>query len=197
MKSPAELVAYTAGMMFERRLTDISGGNVSMRVDDTVYLTPRYAGKNMHWNLTADDIVSGPVMTDELYRHPRFSREGLSHLAVYRAYPEAKAVIHAHPFYVLPFCSLLRPIEPVLRATEKYGTLDFIPDTAPYSQEQADHIVEYFRGQEERMAKIAAAVLLPRHGILVASGDMYEALDALDRINTNAYCILARQQLGA
>jgi L-fuculose-phosphate aldolase len=56
---PAELVAYIAGLMFDRRLTDIAGGNVSARQGDTVYLTPRYAGQRWHWKPAPEDIVSG------------------------------------------------------------------------------------------------------------------------------------------
>lgn len=195
MRTPKELVAYLGGVMFKRNLTDIAGGNISIRADDQIYISPRYAGRSHHWNLSPEDIVCGRIDSDDLLDNPRFSREGRSHLSIYRAFPEVNGIIHAHSPHVLPFCAINRPIEPVLRGTEKYGTLNYIPDTPPYSQEQADHIVEYFRGQEERMVSAAAAVLLPRHGLMVVGADIFDVLDALERINTNAWCIIAGKML--
>jgi len=134
LKTAPELVAYISHSMFERHLTDIAGGNVSMREGNTIYISPRYAGTRWHWNLSPKDIVSGPVDTDDLLQSSSFSREGLSHITVYRAFPEVKAIIHAHPPNILPFCAIERPIEPVLRATQKYVTLEYIDNLAPYVQ---------------------------------------------------------------
>lgn len=194
---PAELVAYIAGLMFDRHLTDVAGGNVSARQGDTVYVTPRYAGQRWHWKLAAEDIVSGPLEGDELVNDPSFSREGLSHLAIYRAFPEVTGVIHAHAPNVLPFCAMVRPIEPVLEGVKKYGVLPYHDPAPPYSQQQADSIVANLRGKEALMKSAAAAVLMPRHGIIIAGKDLFAAIDALERIDVNARCIIAAKILAA
>ena len=193
MLSYAEQIVYVAQMMFERRLTDISGGNFSIRDGDQIICTPRYAGSRMHWNLSPADLVTGPIFDDMLLRNPSFSREGLSHLVVYRAFPIVKAIIHAHPRNVLPFCAAGKPIVPVIKATEKYGIIPLISDAPNYSQEQADSIINMLRGQEERIEKAAAGVLMPRHGIFMVGADLYPVLDALERIDTNAWCIIAHK----
>jgi L-fuculose-phosphate aldolase len=77
--------------MFERRLTDMAGGNLSARAGETLYITPRYAGSRQHWQLTAAEILSGPVEGDGL-QTPTLLREGQAHLAIYRAFPEVGAV---------------------------------------------------------------------------------------------------------
>ena len=87
------------------------------------------------------------------------------------------------------------PIQPVLRATQEYGVLEFIDQTPEYSQEQADNIVDHLKGKEELMEGAAAAVLMPQHGIFIAGKDLWEAVDALERINTNAWCLIARKIL--
>jgi L-fuculose-phosphate aldolase len=120
--------------MFERHLTDLAGGNISVREGDTIYITPRYADNKWRWKLNPSDIVSGPVLTDELKSHPSFSREGISHLTVYRSFPEVRAIIHAHPFHILPFCAEQKSIPPVLRSTRKYGEIKQIADSPAYSQ---------------------------------------------------------------
>jgi L-fuculose-phosphate aldolase len=75
----------------------------------------------------------------------------------------------------------------------KFGDLKYHKEAPAYSQEQADYIVDALKGQEERMKSKVAAVLMPRHGIIVAGGDIITALDCLQRINTNAFSVLAQK----
>jgi len=182
-------------LMFDRHLTDIAGGNISAIEGDTLYITPRYAGLKYHWNLKPEQILAGPYRTDELFTHPLFSREGLSHVAIYRTFPEAKAVIHAHPANILPFVSDNIPLPPVLKGTQKYGVLEYHDEAPAYSQEQADAIVRKLQNQRNRIREVAAAVLMPRHGIIIAAKDLYAAIDTLERSNTNAWCIITQKIL--
>jgi L-fuculose-phosphate aldolase len=197
MKSIPEQICYVGQVMFERNLTDIVGGNISMRDSDTVYCSPRYAGTQWHWQLKPENIVVGPVLTDELLANPAFTREGLSHLAVYRAFPFVRAIIHAHARHILPFVCFERPLYPVLKATRKFGTLKYINQAPNFSQEQADSIVENLRGQEELMHQSATAVLIPQHGIILAGIKIMDVLDSLERIDTNAYCLITQSLLPA
>jgi L-fuculose-phosphate aldolase len=195
MESIAEQICEIGRLMFARHLTDIAGGNISMRDGDTIYCSPRYAGHKWHWQISPQDIIAGPVLTDELIGSPSFTREGLSHVAVYRAFPFVRAIIHAHPRHVMPFVAFERPLVPVLRATRKFGTLKYISQAPSYSQEQAESIIENLRGQEELMTQAAAAVLMPQHGIFLAGVKMAHVLDSLERIDTNAYCLLSQSLL--
>lgn len=189
-----EMIIYTAKFMFERELTDIAGGNISVRNGDTVYMTPTLAGNMWHWDIGADDVVVGSMSKlDELKKHPRFTREGLSHLSILEAFPFVGAVIHAHPKYILPFVAHSKPLPAILNASMKFGDLKYHKEAPAYSQEQADYIVDALKGQEERMKSKVAAVLMPRHGIIVAGGDIITALDCLQRINTNAFSVLAQK----
>jgi L-fuculose-phosphate aldolase len=190
-----EQIAYVGRMMFERRLTDFSGGNISVRDGETLHISPRYAGSKQHWQISPEDVIAGPIASDELLNHPRFSREGKAHLAVYRNFPDVGGIIHAHPFYVLPFCAAGRSIPPVLEQTQKFGVVEAVPFAPAHTQELADNIVAGLRGKEAAIRKQAAAVVLSQHGIFVAGKDLFAALDALERINWNAWCILAQQML--
>lgn len=193
MMTPQEIVVHMGQVMFERRLTDMAGGNISMREGDTVYMSPTYAAHKWHWQLVPEDIICGAVDTDELLNHPRFSREGLSHMAVYRAFPQVKGVVHAHPLYVQPYAVMGKAIEPQVYYTDKYGTIDFIDPMPNYSQEQADNIVLHLRDKVAMIEKAAAALLMPRHGIFAVGRDIYCAMDAVDRINVNAYCMTVQK----
>jgi L-fuculose-phosphate aldolase len=92
---------------------------------------------------------------------------------------------------VLPFCAAERLIRPVLAAAEKYGVLPYHEPTPPYSQAQAESIVACLARRRELMAFDAAAVLMPRHGIILAGADLWAAVDALEVIDWNAWCLLA------
>lgn len=193
---PEEIVRVTR-LMFERRLTDIAGGNISVREGDKLYITPRHAGSKQHWQLEPADILCALISNDELLQHPRSSRESKMHLAVYRHYPDVGAVIHAHPFHVLPFCVAGRPIEPVLEGTQKFGVTPVAPFAPAHSEALAQHVVAMLRGREAVIRKQAAAVLLSKHGIVVAGLDLLAALDALERIDWNAWCILSQSLMPA
>ncbi len=195
MQTIPEQIAYIGKRLFERRLTDMSGGNISARGENTIYISPRFAGSKKHWQLEPGDIISGPIGTDDLLQHPLFSREGKAHLAIYRNFPDVGAVIHAHPFHVLPFCAARRPIEPVLEGTQKFGVIDVVPYAPAHSADLANNIVAGLCGKEERIRKQAAGLILPTHGIIVAGKDIFAAIDAIERIDWNAYCILAQKSL--
>jgi L-fuculose-phosphate aldolase len=193
MNSVAEKIAYVGRILFERRLTDFAGGNISAREGNRIYISPRYSGSIYHWRLEPEQIISGEIDSDEVLANPEFSREGKAHLAVYRNFPDVNGIVHAHPFHVQAFASACRPIEPVLEATEKFGVIELVEGAPAHSAKLAENIVAGFVGKEDRIRKQAAAVLLPAHGIFVAAKDLLAALDTVERIDWNAWCILARR----
>jgi L-fuculose-phosphate aldolase len=188
-------IVYTGRLMFERRLTDISGGNISVRMRDAVYITPRFAGSRQHWDLSPEDIVVGPLAGNKLLDHPRISREAGVHLAIYRAYPQAGAIIHAHAYHIQPFAAAEKPIEPVLEGAERFGVIGLARYAPSHSPELSAYVVEGLQEKQANMIENAAALLLPRHGIVVVSKGLATALEALEQIDWNAWCILARKQL--
>ncbi len=195
METVSTQICAVARLLFERKLLDIAGGNVSARSGNRIYISPRYSGGQQHWQLAPDDIVCGEMGSPELLSHPRLSRESKVHLAVYAHFPEANGIIHAHAFHILPFAAAARPIPLVLEQTIKFGSIDPVPAAPAHSQELADNVVAGLRGKEANISKQAAAVILPRHGILVAGKDLLAAADALERIDWNAWCVLASRLL--
>jgi L-fuculose-phosphate aldolase len=193
--TPQELISYIGKCLFDRKLTDYCGGNISMRVDRTMYITPRYSGARQHWKVDPATILSGSIHDNEILSNKDFSREGRSHIQIYRNFPDAAAIIHAHPFHVLPFCATGQSIPPVLESTEKFGVVEAIPFAPSHSQELADCITSNLAGKESFIKKHAAVLLLPKHGLIAVSKDLYLCLDAVERINTNAWCLLAQKML--
>jgi L-fuculose-phosphate aldolase len=195
MEAIREQLAAIARRMFERRLTDMAGGNISARVGDRIFISPRYAGSKRHWQLNPEDFIEGSVDTDEIFNNPAFSREGKAHLGIYRNFPDVNGVIHAHPFHILPFCAAAKPIRPVLEQTQKFGVVEVVPAAPAHSADLANQVIAGLRGKEENIRKQAAAVLLPYHGIIVAGKDILNAIDALERLDWNAYCLLTMNSI--
>ena len=91
------LIARVAGLLYERRLTELVGGNMSLRVGDAVVMTPTKASENTGWRLDpADTLVQrldGELLVGE---EARISREIRIHMRLYRTFPEVGCVFHLH-----------------------------------------------------------------------------------------------------
>jgi len=178
-------------ILFERKLTDLAGGNISVRLGDLVYMTPTYTGARYHWDLKPEQIINGRWEDDAIAANLQFSREGWSHLRLFQHFPDIQAIIHAHPFNVMPFSALSMPIPPMLEANDKFGTIEVIEPAPGHTKALAVKVVAGFKGKEEMIRKMAAAVIIPRHGLIVAGKDLDMTLDTLERIDTNAWVVLA------
>jgi len=192
--SPEELIVFAGKYIFERGLTDTAGGNISIKVDGNIYMTPTMVGVNYHWLFDEDDVVIGSASDLEgLKKHPRISREGFSHLSIYASFPYIDAVVHAHPRYVAAYVAQCKPIPPIMRASEALGVLEYHEPAEAYSQDQADKIVKVLKKNEATMKKKAGVVLMPKHGVIIASQGLMIGLDVLERVNTNAFANLAQK----
>ncbi len=195
ISNPNALIAEIGRRMAGRWYANAAGGNISLRVGDQMHISPRYADYRWGWQLEPEQIVSGPIAGDSLLEHPSFSREGRAHLAIYRAFPEAQAIIHAHPFHVMPFAAAAKSMEPLIDAATIFGTIEPVPYATPNTQELAENVVVGLQGKEELMIEFAAPILLPKHGVFVAGKDLYACLEAVVKIDMNAWCILAQKWL--
>ncbi len=178
-------------LMFERHLTDLAGGNISVRVEDKIYMTPTLAGTNFHWDLRPEQIVTLDLKGNILAGEGKISREAKVHLILLNEFfPEGTSVVHAHARHVLVFCAAEKPMPPVLAATRKYGYIPQCVDAASGTDELAENVAAEVRKQANWVKNGSAPVMAPRHGLFVLSKNLNTALDATERIDTNAYCIL-------
>ena len=188
-------IAETGKLVFERHLTDAAGGNISVRVDDTICITPRYSGSKRHWQLQPNQVLISDMLGNKLEGDGDVSRESKVHYKIYQEFPDAKAVLHSHARNAMVFVASGQPIEPVLEATLKFDTIPVTKFAPAHSEKLADAIVDQVRGKEEYIRKYATAVLAPWHGLFVIGKDLDAAFDLTERIDTNAYCILMSRLL--
>jgi ribose 5-phosphate isomerase B len=189
-------IADTGKLVFARHLTDAAGGNISVRVGDRVCITPRYSGSKRHWQLQPNQVLVSDLQGNQLDGDGEISREGKVHLRLYKEFPDGTAVLHSHPRHVMVFVASGQPIEPILEATLKFGTIPVVKNFAPaHSEKLADRIAAAMQGKEEAIRKYAVAVMAPWHGLFVIGKDLDAAFDLTERIDTNAYCILMSRLL--
>jgi L-fuculose-phosphate aldolase len=92
-----ELLARVAGLLYERRLTELVGGNMSLRLGDAVVMTPTKASEDRGWRMVASEILvqrlDGELLIGD---EAMISREIRIHLRLYRSFPDVGCVFHLH-----------------------------------------------------------------------------------------------------
>lgn len=164
-------------------------GNLSVRLPDgRIAITPRGVPKaEVHLQDFAYLTTEGVVLQGQP------SSERLMHLAIYRAVPEAKAVVHAHPITAIAW-SLARPewkelpsdaLPEVILAA---GRIPIVPMATPGTEEMGTQLLPFL--PDHRL------MILARHGGLAWGESVIEAAGAMERLEQVAKILLAAEQLG-
>lgn len=184
-------VARFGKVLFDRRLTDIAGGNISARVGEYICISPRYSGSARQWQLTPEDVLVADKDMNVLDGAGVISREAKVHFRLHREFGEhGTGVVHAHARNILVFAAMNMAMPPVLEATQKFGTVPVVSYAPAHGNGLAESVAGGIRGNESRIRKQAAGVIAPWHGLFVIGKDLDAALDAVERMDNNAYCIL-------
>ena len=193
-----KLIARVGKALLDRNLTDLAGGNISIRVGDQVAMSPSYAGTRKFWVLEPEDVLVLDLKGNLIEGNGKISRESPTHLKLLNSfYPHGQAVIHAHARNVMVFCAANRTIPPVLEYACKFGEIKLAEYArgGVHGEKLAENVRAALAGQEERMAKQAAAVMVPWHGLFAIGKDLYSVMDAVERIEVNARSIIFAQLL--
>ncbi len=165
LKKRREEIVFFGNKLVSSALTTGSGGNLSVLdpKNGLVAITPS--------GVVYDDLIPESVVVVDIQGHViegdlKPSSELGFHLALYRNFPEVRAVVHTHSVYATTFACLRWEIPPVHYLVGFAGKK--VP-LAPYAtfgtEELAANIVNTISGYQ--------AVLLANHG-LVATGKSLE-----------------------
>ncbi|MBU4292957.1 MAG: class II aldolase/adducin family protein, partial [Actinobacteria bacterium] len=141
VKKIRKSICDMAKHLYDKNIADSSGGNISVRDGDLVYITQRRAGEVYQWIIEEDsilitDICGIPLMgTTE-----NITREAITHYDIYQNFDDINVIIHAHPVYMMVFGSAHMEIPPVTECTrDRLGNQAIIctPEVSPGSKEQA------------------------------------------------------------
>ncbi|NCB06098.1 MAG: class II aldolase/adducin family protein, partial [Clostridia bacterium] len=187
--SPAEQVAATMRRVYDRGLTTATGGNISMLDENgDIWITPKGYDKG---SLTREDIVC--VHPDGTYdgKHEP-SSEIFFHRATYRARPDFRAVVHAHPVFCIAFS-----------LTRTFPRIDLLPDTlalcknmrlSKYAMMGSPELGENMFAE---FSKGADVVFLENHGICVGAENLLKGYQLFETIEYAAKLDLLSRKLGS
>lgn len=187
--SPAEQVAATMRRVYDRGLTTATGGNISMMDQNgDIWITPKGYDKG---SLTSEDIVC--VHEDGTFegKHEP-SSEIFFHRATYRARPDFRAVVHAHPVFCIAFS-----------LTRTFPRIDLLPDTlarcknmrlSKYAMMGSPELGENMYAEFSEGADV---VFLENHGICVGAENLLKGYQLFETIEFSAKLDLLSRKLGS
>jgi L-fuculose-phosphate aldolase len=188
---PRPAMVDIARLLYERRLTNSAGGNISCRVGDCIYITPRYLGSRHRWVLHEEMVLVFDRDFNVLEGDPaQVSRESAMHFSCYRHFASIGGIIHAHPQYLTVFASAGKPVLPVNQYTEKFGTVEVVPNIPSHSQDLADAVVAKLQPRADALEKHGLGLILAWHGVVVVGRNLDDAYDTLDRLEWSAQTLL-------
>lgn len=178
-----------ARQLHARGLLAAGDGNLSLRLaDGRIAMTPRGVPKA---RVQVEDLAYLSLDGTVLSGHP--SSERAMHLAVYRAVPEAKAVVHAHPPTAIAW-SIARPdlaelpsdsLPEVILAA---GRIPIVPMALPGTEAMGTALLPFL--PEHRL------MILARHGGLAWGESLQEAAGGLERLEQVAEILWKAEALG-
>jgi len=177
-------VVNAARSLFSRNLTHGSTGNISVRVDGGLLITP--TGSSLGTVQPEDLSLIG--LGGEHIDGPKPSKEAFLHAAVLRARPLDTAVIHTHSTHSAAVSCLagLDPEDAIPPLTAYFamriGRLPLLPYHAP-----GDNSLGRLA---ENTARNHRALLLSNHGPVVAGTSLTSAMDALEELEETAKLFL-------
>lgn len=186
----AELIE-TSHQLYERKLIHATGGNTSVRCQDTVWIsqTGSILGALSEKEIVKVDL-NGNVLAGE-----RPSKEMGMHLAMYRVQSGVNAVIHAHPTASTAYSTILS--EPSANAVPPYTAAFYVrAGQVPMIPYHPSGDPELHRAVS-RFAADHRAMLLRQHGVIIAGGNMAETLGILEEVEQCCQIALITQNRGA
>jgi L-ribulose-5-phosphate 4-epimerase len=169
----------TCWRAFSMRLQMSTGGNLSMRIDSTIFLV-KPSGKAL-CDLTVNDLLlcddRGRVMEGRGMPTKEFN----SHLAIYRVQPRTGAIVHYHPPYATAYAAAGRELPlPTVHARRILLQVPLISPPGEGSPEVSAALEKAFSLPEQR------AALMEGHGIIAAGSDLNEAQNLAELVEESA-----------
>ncbi|MFC3419995.1 class II aldolase/adducin family protein [Salinicoccus hispanicus] len=159
-----ELSKYAAKMV-DTNLVVGAGGNLSVRDDTYMYISP--SGYDLK-EITEEDWVKVKLETGEVMSELKPSSELEMHLECFRRSPGIKAVLHAHPTYSIAVSSAGQEIQPMFpdypAMVKKVSYIDYVIPT--------NHLIAEAVGE---VVAESQAVVMRNHGVLTVGATMKEA----------------------
>ncbi|HPZ36394.1 MAG TPA: class II aldolase/adducin family protein, partial [Bacteroidales bacterium] len=157
--------------LYLQKLTTSLGGNISMKIDDRILITPSQIDKN---DLKAKDIAHLTTNGDILKSKHKISMETPMHIAIYNARSDIQVIMHAHPFWctVAAIWGLQIDTNVTDEAQFNIKKISFANYHPMGTEDLANEIAEKI--------KYSDVVIMPNHGIVCVGKTLIETIEKLE-----------------
>ena len=181
-------VIHAALELKEYRLIAMSGGNVSLKIDDDhILVTPSGMG---YEGMVEDDIIVMDIEGNIVEGKRRPSVDTIALLYIYKNMPNVNSIIHTHQAYATAI-GLIQdefPVAVTTLANVTLGSVKVAPYSSPASLNMGIETVENIGDRR--------AVILKHHGVVTVGGTLKEALYAAVYMEDAARTYLAAKAAG-
>jgi ribulose-5-phosphate 4-epimerase/fuculose-1-phosphate aldolase len=156
-------------------------------------------GEQHRYNIDVDSIIvtdlNGTPIEGDVNM---ITREGSTHFGVYNTFPQVGAVIDAHPRNILPFATAGIKIpcitDPMVHMFNNQE-VEICEDADPATDALAKTVIYFMKRRESALNKFGSAVMIPKHGVLVAGRNLDYAYALLECLETAAFVYLKTLEL--
>jgi len=163
-------------------------GNISVRVDDkSLLITPTGVCKG---DLEAEDLLLVDYEGNVLSGVKTPTSEMKMHLAIYKARPDAKAIVHAHPQNATAFAVAGLPLDKITlpEVIFSLGKIALAEYGTPSTNQVPDAV--------SKVIKVADCILLANHGALTVGSSIMDAYFKMEILDHFAAITLKARALG-
>ncbi len=164
-------------------------GNLSVRVaEDRIIATPTSVSKG---DVRPEQLIAVDLSGNKLEGTRRGFSEFALHLAVYRARPDVKAVLHAHPVTAAGFAVAGVELDPTFMPEAVVSLGDAIPTAEfalPYGESGAAPLLAHVQEVD--------VMLLANHGVIGYGPDLWTAFYRVELVEHLARIQMVARQLG-
>lgn len=174
--------------MDARQFVAGNGGNITCRLGpDAVLCTPTLTSKG---SMRSQDIATINLSGEQTAGDKPRSSEALLHLAIMKARPDVRAVVHCHPPHATAFAVTRQPIpRGVLPEAELFlGPVPLAPYVTPGDHRLAEAVVPLVQGTN--------VVLLSNHGTVSFDNSLEKAYWWTEILDDYCRVLILARQLG-
>jgi len=173
-----------AKLLYQRRLVQATGGNISIRADDSdrIWITASNVSlrDTSAENLILVDTEGNKIDGKDCYKP---SKETVLHTAIYKIRPAAQVVFHTHPTYATGF-SVSGSLFPLVTASAslKLRKIVMVKYASPGSQE----LVDLISGAVTEAEDFVNVFLMEKHGLITFGQSIKEVFNTTELVEETA-----------
>ena len=188
MLHPADQLVMFMERIYGYGMTTTSGGNLSILDDNgDIWITPGSIDKG---SLTRNDMVR--ITPDgQIIGNHKPSSEYPFHQHIYKARPDLKAVLHAHPPALVAFSIVRKLPHTSLIPNVKFscGEIGMAKYGLPGSDDLGNKIADEF-------SKGFNTVILENHGVVIGAKSMFDAFKSFETLDFSARLEIDANNIG-